>query len=401
MAEATLLPPSEPSSPSPPGEAGADETARLRALHSYHVLDTPPEARFDRITLLVARSLNVPMALITLVDAERQWFKSRQGVELASTPRNVAFCAHALRGAELFIVEDALDDPRFAENPLVQGAPHVRFYAGAPLITPEGQRLGTLCAIDQRPRTLSDEQRALLRELADHVMDVFELRRLAVLKRDVEETSHALSHDLRPGLHQMKTFAELIASEPENRLTQRSARHLSLICEVAERTRARLDAVREFLRLGEDSEPSPQPLGPLLAQLLDRRAELVAARKAEVEIGGLPLVLGRKHQLELLFGHLLDNAIKYGPVGVHVSVRGEQRDGRVRLEVCDNGPGIPEAQRARALRLFQRLTGGEVPGQGVGLALCRKIVEIAGGALLLETAPGGGTAARFSLPAAI
>jgi signal transduction histidine kinase len=378
----------------------AAELERLRALHAYSVLDTPAEARLDRITLLLARSLNVPIALISLVDAERQWFKSRHGLVAESTPRDVAFCAHAIRGADLFVVEDTLLDERFVHNPFVQGDPHVRFYAGAPLITPDGQRLGTLCAIDEKPRSLSEEQCSLLRELAEHVMDLFELRRLAVLKRDVEETSHALSHDLRPGLHQMKTFGELISSEPDNRLTQRSARHLSLIGEIAERTRVRLDAIREFLRLGEGAALSELALDELMTALLARRAEATAARKAELQVGALPAVLGPPAQIELLFGHLLDNALKYGPQGVRISVRGERRDGRVWLEICDSGPGIPEAQRGRALRLFQRLHGGEVPGQGVGLALCRKIVEQLGGSLLLETAPGGGTAVRFSLPAA-
>lgn len=402
MADASPVPHSVSGSrtDSPAPSSASAELARLHALHGYQVLDTPAEARFDRITLLLARCLNVPIALISLVDAERQWFKSRQGLEAASTPRDVAFCAHAIRGVELFVVEDAREDARFAQNPFVQGAPHVRFYAGAPLITPEGHRLGTLCAIDQKPRTLSEEQRSLLRELADHVMDVFELRRLAVLKRDIEETSHALSHDLRPGLHQMKTFGELIASEPDNRLTQRSARHLSLIGEIAERTRARLDTIREFLRMGEQGELTALPLDTLLPKLLEKHAELLAARKAEVELGSLPAVLGQPAQIELLFRHLLDNALKYGPLGVRIGVSGEQRDGRVWLEIRDNGPGIPEPQRGRALRLFQRLHGGEVPGQGAGLALCRKIVELAGGTLLLETASGGGTAVRFSLPAA-
>jgi signal transduction histidine kinase len=402
MADASPVPTSIPSPPADSLANGAagDELTRLHALHGYRVLDTPAEARFDRITLLLARCLNVPIALISLVDAQRQWFKSRQGLEATSTARDVAFCAHAIHGAELFVVEDALEDTRFADNPLVQGAPHIRFYAGAPLITPQGQRLGTLCAIDQKPRRLSEEQRSLLRELADHVMDVFELRRLAVLERDAEEISHALSHDLRPGLHQMKTFGELIASEPDNRLTQRSARHLSLIGEICERTRVRLDAIREFLRMGEDGELAALPLDALLAKVLERHAQLAGARKAEIEIGALPAVLGQRSQLELLFGHLLDNALKYGPLGVRISVRGEQREGRVWLEILDNGGGIPEAQRERALRLFQRLHGTEVPGQGAGLALCRKLVELSGGSLLLETAPGGGTAVRFSLPAA-
>lgn len=183
----------------------SQEAARLYALHGYHVLDTPAEARFDRITRLLAKELEVPMALISLVDAERQWFKSRIGLDADGTPREVAFCAHAIQSDDVLVVEDAHEDQRFAHNPLVQGAPHIRFYAGAPLVTPGGQRLGTLCAIDRRPRSLSPEQRNLMRELSDHVMDLLEMRRLSALRNDVEETIQALAYDLRPSLHQVRT----------------------------------------------------------------------------------------------------------------------------------------------------------------------------------------------------
>lgn len=378
-----------------------DEAARLFALHGYHVLDTPREARFDRITSLLARSLDVPMALISLVDAERQWFKARYGVSEESTARDVAFCAHAIRGSETMVVEDAHQDARFARNPLVLGAPFVRFYAGAPLVTPEGHRLGTLCAIDQKPRSLDDEQRALLKELSQLVMDLFELHRLTTLKQDMEETVHALAHDLRPGLHQMKTFAELIASDGDNRLGQRSQRHLGLIQDVAERTRVRLDAVRDFLRASEVHEVGRVQTSSVVSEVLGKLAPLIEAQKSAIAVDALPPVLGRRVQIETLFMHLLDNALKYaGAAGGQISVRSEPLGDRALFEVNDAGPGIPDAQRARALRLFQRLHSGEIPGHGVGLALCRKIVETSGGKLLITGHAGGGTSVRFTLPLA-
>jgi signal transduction histidine kinase len=299
------------------------------------------------------------------------------------------------------VIEDARADARFAQNPLVLGAPHVRFYAGAPLITPEGHRLGTLCAIDNKPRVLLDDQRALLEELARLVMDLFELRRLETLKQDVAETVHALAHDLRPGLHQLKTFAELIATDGENRLGQRSQRHLSLVQEVAERTRTRLDAVRDFLRASEVQEIARVQTATVMHDVLAKLADLIERKQATLEIGALLPVLGRRSQIELVFLHLLDNALKYsGGAGAQVSVRSELLSERVSFEVADSGPGIPESQRARALRLFQRLHSGEVPGNGVGLALCRKIVEASGGKLLISARPGGGTSIRFTLPRA-
>lgn len=145
----------------------ADEPQRLAALCALEILDTPAEARFDRLTRLAQRHFRTPIALIGLVDRDRQWFKSRQGLAAAQTPRDISLCAHATMRDDLFCVEDARADPRFADNPLVSGPPHIRFYAGAPLRSPEGARVGTLSVIDVRPRRLDAEDAAVLRDLAD------------------------------------------------------------------------------------------------------------------------------------------------------------------------------------------------------------------------------------------
>jgi putative two-component system response regulator len=153
------------------------EALRLHALRGYGILDTAPEKGFDDITRLAAQICDAPIALVSLVEAGRQWFKSRVGLEVCDTSREVSFCAHALHQDDLFIVPDALLDPRFAGNPLVTGDPHIRFYAGAPLITPEGQTLGTLCVIDRIPRALSPSQQQALQSLGRMVVALLELRR--------------------------------------------------------------------------------------------------------------------------------------------------------------------------------------------------------------------------------
>jgi diguanylate cyclase (GGDEF)-like protein len=141
------------------------EPARLAALRSLRILDTAPEERFDRLTRLAKRLFGVPIALVSLVDEDRQWFKSVQGLEATQTPRAISFCGHAILEDELLLVPDASRDARFADNPLVVGAPEIRFYAGCPLKVPDGSRLGTLCLIDTDPREFDDDDRQLLRDL--------------------------------------------------------------------------------------------------------------------------------------------------------------------------------------------------------------------------------------------
>jgi diguanylate cyclase (GGDEF)-like protein len=143
-----------------------DETQRLRALSTLCVLDTLPEERFDRITRLAARAFDVPIALVSLVDRDRQWFKSRQGLQACETSRDVSFCGHAILNEGPLVVADALQDPRFFDNPLVLGDPHIRFYAGQPIHGPDGSRVGTLCLIDGEPREFSAEDAALLADLS-------------------------------------------------------------------------------------------------------------------------------------------------------------------------------------------------------------------------------------------
>ena len=161
----------------------ANETTRLHTLHSLAVLDTAPEERFDRITRVARRLFAVPIALVSLVDAERQWFKSATGLDASQTPRDISFCSHAILQDEIFLIPDASQDVRFSDNPLVTGAPYIRFYAGCPLKGPDGSKVGTLCIIDREPRQLDAEEQDLLRDLAD----IVEQELAAVHQANVDE----------------------------------------------------------------------------------------------------------------------------------------------------------------------------------------------------------------------
>ncbi|OYX37385.1 MULTISPECIES: PAS domain S-box protein [unclassified Sphingomonas] len=154
------------------------ELARLAALAALDVLDTPAEREFDIIAELAADRFNTPIALVSLIAADRQWFKARVGLDISETARDVSFCAHAIEGDDVMVVPDATKDPRFADNPLVLGEPHMRFYAGAPLVLASGRRIGTLCIIDRRRRGLDLRERRALKLMAQQVVDLLELRRL-------------------------------------------------------------------------------------------------------------------------------------------------------------------------------------------------------------------------------
>ncbi|MEY4760715.1 MAG: hypothetical protein RLZZ200_571 [Pseudomonadota bacterium] len=153
-----------------------NEAQRLKSLHALGLLDTAPDEAFDRLAQLATAAFNVPLAVVSLVDRKRQWFKSRQGLRATETSRDVSFCGHAILGDEPFVVPDAANDSRFQDNPLVTGEPGIRFYAGQPLHAPDGHRIGTLCVLDHRPRDFSARERQLLRELAIRVEREISLR---------------------------------------------------------------------------------------------------------------------------------------------------------------------------------------------------------------------------------
>lgn len=180
-----------------------DEAQRIATLNELNILDTPAEERFDRITRIAKHTLDVPIALISLVDTNRQWFKSCQGLDATETSRDISFCGHAILGDEAFIIPDALLDSRFADNPLVTGVPHIRFYAGQPLKASNGSSLGTLCIIDRKPRQLSQSERGCLRDLGtlvENELNSLDSKAVNVEIQDSENRLRAILDNVLDGI---------------------------------------------------------------------------------------------------------------------------------------------------------------------------------------------------------
>jgi len=202
-----------------------DEEARLKKLRSLNILDSPAEERFDRLTRIAKRIFGVPIVLVSLVDENRQWFKSRVGLSVSETPRDISFCGHAILGSELFIIPDATKDERFVDNPLVVNEPHIRFYAGCPLLSPDGSKLGTLCIMDRKPRNLSEEDLEILKDLASMVereiaavqlATIDELTNISNRRGFMIPAQHILDLCARQGIPASLVFLDLNKFKPIN-----------------------------------------------------------------------------------------------------------------------------------------------------------------------------------------
>jgi signal transduction histidine kinase len=404
-----------------------NEHARLAALERYGILDTSPEDGFDELVRLAASICGTPIALISLVDATRQWFKARLGLDAAETPRTASFCAYAIRETGIFVVPDATKDPRFAQNPLVVGEPRIRFYAGAPLTTPDGYNLGTLCVIDSRPRVLDDDQRMALTAIARQVIVQLELRRQiaermateeklreseARLLLDVSEREEVdrlkkdfvstVSHELRTPLTSIRGSLGLLASGVMGDL---SAEARQLVT-VAERNSVRLitliNAILDFEKLESgNAEMDFQPVS--LQRIFDRSIESVGAFAAQegvrigVERTG-SVVVGDETRLIQLLVHLLSNAVKYSPRGGVVMLCAQPLDGQVEVRVIDRGRGIAADKQEKIFDRFHQVDSSDArtqSGTGLGLAICKAIVEQHGGTIGVESVEGEGSTFSF------
>ncbi|MCH8494185.1 MAG: GAF domain-containing protein [Balneolales bacterium] len=251
----------------------ANEKERLESLHSYGILDTEPESEFDDIVKIAKHITGTPLALITFVDKDRQWFKSSIGIDDKETPRDIAFCAYAIHQSDTMVVTDPTTDERFATNPLVTSLPHIRFYAGSPLMTPDGHGLGTLCVVDTKERELSSEQLEVLEALRNEVMRKLErnkeikslkkkILQFAEHEQNIEQYKSELNHraerlrelermistDLRTPLRGIATIADWILEDESNSISDEVKQQLSLIKQRVVRTDNLVDGILKFSR---------------------------------------------------------------------------------------------------------------------------------------------------------
>jgi two-component sensor histidine kinase len=358
------------------------ERARLEALQRYRILDTPPEAEFDDVTKLVAAVCATPIAVINLIDADRQWFKSEIGLGVRETSRDVSICAHAILRPGLFVVPDTLEDARFARNPLVSGQPHLRFYAGALLESPDGLPLGTLCVLDYQPRELGAEQRNILAMLARTVMTQLDLRlalttqsRLLAEKEQLlaerEVLLQELNHRIKNSLQMASSMLALQAgrigdAEARRKFAEASAR-IGAIALVHERLYQADFTGR--VEVGQYLRELCADLARSFSNGRDAPAITVAADRLE-------LAIEQAVPLALIVNELVTNALKYAyPAAgsaATVTVGLQARDRSVRLEVADAGCGLPpDFDLQRAAGLGMKLVAGLAKQLGGELSFAR------------------------------
>jgi two-component system, sensor histidine kinase len=407
--------------PNPPNEA-----ERLDALRSFEVLDTETEQMFDDLVMVASTICGTPIAAVSLVDENRQWFKSWLGTSAREMPRDDSFCAHAiLEPTDLFIVADTQLDPRFLDNNLVLKDPYIRFYAGMPMVDSDGMALGTLCVIDRRPRQLTDDQKDCLRALGRQAAIQMEYRRSLITaeratieleekRRDAMQSSSAkeafiatISHELRTPMNGVIGVAQMLRSTG---LTVQQARLVDTMEECASSLMVVLNDIIEFSNTesGRISLQSNafQPV-ELVKELVRLFQPIAKAKDLLVEASGSlsETLHGDVVRIRQALNALIDNAVKYSDSGV-IQVEAKEV-GRstsvvmVRFTVRDNGVGIPKDRQRVVLESFRQGETGYTrtySGVGLGLSTCRSLVERMGGRFDFESKVGEGSTFWFEIP---
>lgn len=374
-----------------PAALPPNESRRLGELKNFDILDTVAEATYDAITYLAAQICDVPIALISIVDNDRQWFKSRVGLEATETHRDQAFCAYAIHNpSEIMVVKDASDDDRFSSNPLVTGDPSIRFYAGAPLVTATGNALGTLCVIDRQPRTLTIDQAKALEALSVQVMALLELRRtvrdleqkqleLAEATRQRESFMATVSHEIRTPLTSVVGYVELLQGElPDDERAE-------MLTNVA-REAADVESLIEDLLIAARAEADSLRVASVSVNLPAQIAQVMESLATQV---GVPItvdatpcrVVGDPARVRQIIRNMLTNAFRYG--GPNITISSSRGVDACHIVVSDDGAGIAEEDCEQIFEQFVQVQDGPnvASSVGLGLPISRLLAERMGGTL--------------------
>ena len=397
----------------------AQEGERLAALRSLDILDTGVEAAYDDLVRLAAELTGSPIALISLVDENRQWFKARYGLDAFETARDIAFCSHAIhKPDEAFVVEDASNDERFDDNPLVTGDPNIRFYAGIPLKSPQEQLpLGTLCVIDSEPHQLAPEKLDTLKILARQVEVLFALREKSkTLEQQNEQLAQAtqaksrflsaMSHDIRTPLNGIVGVTDLLEAEIS---TSEGREFLSIIQECSD---SLLNLVNDILDLSKIESGSIEILNEpfSLRDFLDNLCSIVRVRaqkkgldltvlfKCEIDI-----IRGDERHLHQIVLNLLNNAVKFtekGSVRIEVSKDSRGPNDQLTFTISDTGRGISDADIQRLGQPFTQVGSSkneQQEGSGLGLNIVKSLVSAMDGTFEVQSKLGSGSDFKISL----
>ena len=390
-----------------------NENERLQLLESYSILDTLPEADFDNLTAIASQICNIPISLITLLDKDRQWFKSHHGLDKSETPRDYAFCAHAIHDSNTpFLIEDARQDERFHDNPLVTGDPNVVFYAGVPLTNSAGLPLGTLCVIDHKPNALSEAQLNALKSLADQVMNLLELRRnkihlenaileLEESNKELERFAYVAAHDLKSPLNNISSLSQLFKEVYSSNIDDEGQNLIGLIQSSSEKLRSIIDGLLDYSKSTKIIHDNKIDIN--LEKLKEDLLILFSFESKCVInlVSNLNHIHANKTAIEQILINLVTNAIKYNDKPItEVELRITESEKEYEIYFKDNGPGIPKESHEKIFQLFETLANYDKfghSGNGIGLATVKKLVGNLGGKIHVESVLGKGTSFIFTI----
>jgi signal transduction histidine kinase len=408
-----------------------NEAERLEALRRYQILDTRSDPVFDDLAALASYVCGTPIALVSLVDSDRQWFKARVGLDASETPRDVSFCGHTILANDTLVVEDALADSRFADNPLVTADPKIRFYAGAKLTTSDGYALGSLCVIDRVPRQLTSAQKEALEALSRQVVaqmeykrNVLEMAEIIADRKQTEELKAAnqaaqaasrakseflanISHELRTPLNGIIGMTELVL---DSELTCEQRENLDVVKSSADSLLSLVNHVLDFSEI-ESGKAGPEATEYGLRDILNEIIELTAPRArakglrlvCNVRPDVPDVVIGDPERLRQIIGHMISNAIKFterGEIVIEMGAEMPLRDGiLLHCSVADTGNGIPAEKQGSIFDVFTQGDGSLTRihgGVGLGLTISSRLVEKMGGRIWVDSELGSGSKFHFT-----
>lgn len=389
----------------------SEEATRLKVLYDYDVLDTNAEKIFDDLTQLAAQICDTPITIISLIDADRQWFKSTVGLDVEETSRDIAFCAHAIHQQKIFEVEDTLKDKRFFDNPLVTSKPNIRFYAGTPLISPDGHAIGTLCVIDNKPNKLTQVQRHALEVLGRSVISQMELRRsIKALKQANEHKNEFLSnmsHELRTPLNAIIGFSRLMLDDiKRHKLPTKFSEYVGHIDYSGKRLLSVVNSVIDLNKI-EAGMMQVQIESVCIRELIKDLEGMLAIMANEKDVkfsvyvsDNLPAHLAiDQAKISQIITNLVQNAIKFTNSGHWVKVELSLNIEHFVITVADQGMGISSIDQTKLFRKFQQVGQDKSSeGSGLGLSIVQSLVELLGGTINVLSNLGKGSVFTVLLP---
>ncbi|MCP4522480.1 MAG: GAF domain-containing sensor histidine kinase [Cytophagales bacterium] len=396
-------------------EIPSNEKERVEALRKYSILDTLPEKEYDEITYLASQICDTPISVISLLDDERQWFKSRVGLEVSQTAREIALCAHAINNPnQIFEVEDTTLDERFVDNPLVIENPNVIFYAGIPLVDNEGYALGTLCVIDNKPNKLTKLQSDTLKILSNQVLKLFELRKnrcelekkmyeVEMKNKALEAFAHTTAHDIKSPLINMLSMTENFRTEYSSCLDTEAIDLLDCVGNSVRKLNGMIDSTLEYSR--NTHLLSKEKTEVDLVDLIKSTFALVKQNKnTTCVISSLDQQVKfftNEVALERILLNLFDNSIKYcdkQTTEVHITID-DTNDQELVLYIKDNGPGIEKGDRQRVFEISTNQTNSKQISTGIGLASVKALIEGLDGTIrIIDTEENEGLGFELRFP---